>query len=143
MLAHRCQANSQPDSHKRPYTDKIILSTLPHFAACYFAKPVAYAIIIGISSTCSILWHRAGEPRANYLFYLDYGMAAAWTLAELAIAYSIGNPTLIFAVIALNAAVVISNRIEHPNIPYTTTHSIWHCFSWFKGIYIAYLLDNA
>lgn len=125
----------------RQLTDKVILTTLPHYIACYFAYQtnILYAIIIFLSSTFSVIWHLFNQPR-NSLFYLDYGFAFLWFLAELILASQIKNPFLVFIVLATNATIAISNEIRLSGMSYDTIHSIWHCLSAFKGIFVAYLL---
>lgn len=125
----------------RQLTDKVILTTLPHYIACYFAYQtnIPYAIICAASTTFSVIWHRAGETRST-LFYLDYGFAFLWFLTELILASLTKDLFLVFIVLAINAAVCVANEIRLYGIPYDTIHSIWHCLSAFKGVFVAYLL---
>ena len=121
----------------------IILTTLPHFAAAYYAYQIniLYGLITFISSTLSVIWHLYYTNK--YLFYLDYSFALFWFLAELILALQTKNLFLIFIILALNATVAISNQIRFQHISYRITHSIWHCVSWSKAIFVAYLLVNA
>ena len=127
----------------RQLTDKVILTTLPHYIACYFAYQIniLYGTIIFLSSSFSVIWHFFNQPR-NSLFYLDYTFAFFWFLTELILASLTKNLFLVFVIILLNITVAILNEIKLVGISYDTIHSIWHLISTFKGIFVAYLLVN-
>ena len=125
-------------------TSALVLSTLPHFAA---AVPLilsgtepAYLATILASSTLSVVWHLNKEPR-GYLFYLDYGLAAAWTGADLYYAVKLWAPSILL----LNVLVLFTNALTDmascaggfDRHTYSRLHSIWHFISAAKAIYVA------
>ncbi len=125
----------------RPLNHKLILSTLPHVCSMYWAIQVssAYAALIGISTCASILWHHAGEPRNQFIFYIDYGLAGVWVVADL---YYANNAKTFITILALNTFALVTNHIRIPRISYETTHSVWHCISWSKACLVAYILSK-
>ncbi len=128
-----------------------VLSTLPHFAAIWFLLPLEgqfalqlYAGLIGASSCASVAWHSKGEP-GGLLFVIDYGLAAAWTAADLLLATRGGLP-LFVTVAYLNGLTVLLNRAsdwleERRMVSYEVGHTAWHCLSWSKAILVAWLLS--
>lgn len=124
-------------------TDPIILTTLPHYIAAYYAYQIHlyYAIIIFLSSTLSIIWHMYQTNKL--FFYLDYALAFIWFLADLILSIETKNQSTIFTVIILNGIIAATNQVKFRNITYETIHSIWHCLSWSKGIFIIFILENA
>ena len=127
----------------RQLTDKVILTTLPHYIACYFAYQtnILYSTIIFLSSSFSVIWHFFNQPR-NILFYLDYTFAFLWFLTELILAFISKDLFLVIVVILLNILVVLSNKIKLSYMSYDTIHSIWHIISASKGILVAYLINK-
>jgi hypothetical protein len=125
-------------------TSALILSTLPHFAA---AVPLilsgtesAYLATIMASSTLSVFWHLNKEPR-GYLFYLDYGLAAVWTAADLYYAFNLWAPSILllnvlvlFANVWVDVASCAGGFDRHT---YSRLHSTWHFMSAAKAIYVA------
>jgi hypothetical protein len=129
----------------RTLKDKVILSTLPHFIACYFAIKVSYqyATIIALSSIMSVIWHLNKEPKWNLLFYLDYGFALLWLIYDIMYIIYIKNLYISISIIVLNKISIITNLIHMEGISYDITHTIWHLLSSTKGILIAYMISTA
>jgi hypothetical protein len=126
----------------RSYKDKVIVSTLPHISACYFAYIVNpwYAAIIVASTIASVAWHMAEEPKYHWLFYVDYGLTGAWFAADIMFAVQTKHIPVIIATLFVNLVTIITNIIEMSGISYEITHSIWHCISWIKGNIVAYII---
>jgi hypothetical protein len=131
---------------KRVISDKIIISTLPHFISSYFAFTISYIyfIIIFLSSSLSILWHLQKEPKFNLLFFLDYGFALLWLIYDLGLFYLYIQYDYIIGIIIiiLNKISALTNIIQFKNISYEITHSVWHLISCIKGIIITYTISN-
>lgn len=119
----------------------LILTTLPHLCAIYWAIDIhyAYAALIAASTGASVCWHWAHEPRHHILFYIDYGLAGVWTIADL---YFSKNANMLFTVLALNTIALITNHIHSRKLSYEVTHSIWHCISWLKACLVAYIISK-
>lgn len=103
-----------------------------------------YSIIIGCSSTLSVLWHRNKEPK-NILFWLDYGLAGIWTIYDLLMAILLKPTYYIFVICLLNCIILITNYMvdyldRTHRIAYVKGHTLWHILSAMKSIYVAYLL---
>jgi hypothetical protein len=130
----------------------VILSTLPHFAAIWFLLPLEervalqlYAALIAASSCASVAWHVRGEPYGQ-LFWLDYGLAGAWTLADLLLAAQ-GGPALFATVVYANVLTIATNRLsdwmaEKGVVSYEIGHTAWHVISWSKCWLVAWLLQQ-
>ena len=138
---HHCH----PKSTMRSLFEPILLSTLPHALAIYWALQISpyYAILIGLSTIASVLWHINHEPKRTLLFYIDYGLAGIWTTADIILAIYTKHIFTILIIIVLNAIALITNQIELPGISYETTHALWHCISWFKCSLVAYILTQS
>jgi hypothetical protein len=128
----------------------VVLSTLPHFLCIPILLQregwlwAIYAGLIGASSCASVAWHSKGEP-GGLLFVIDYGLAAAWTAADLLLATRGGLP-LFVTVAYLNGLTVLLNRVsdlleERRMVSYEIGHTAWHCLSWSKAILVAWLLS--
>ena len=130
----------------------VILSTLPHFLTLWFLFPFEgaaiqlYATLVAVSSCASVAWHWSREPYGS-LFWLDYGLATAWTVADLVIAAYIsgGGPPLFITVAYLNGLTIAANKLsdwmaEKKWVSYDVGHTAWHCLSWSKCWLVAYLL---
>ncbi len=129
---------------------RVTLSTLPHFAAIWFLLPLEgqftlqlYAGLIAASSCASVAWHVREEPYGR-LFWLDYGLAAAWTAADLVLAAG-GGVQLFVTVAYLNGLTVLLNKVgdwleERRMVSYEIGHTAWHVVSWSKCWLVAWLL---
>lgn len=128
----------------------VILSTLPHFVAIWFLLPLEglaalqlYAGLIAASSCASVAWHVHGEPYGR-LFWLDYGLATAWTVTDLVLAAE-GGAQLFATVAYLNVLTVMTNKLsdwlaEKGVVSYEVGHTAWHVASWSKCWLVAWLL---
>jgi hypothetical protein len=112
----------------------IILTTIPHYRALHYVSDPIYQFIIIASTTMSITWHYLGEPN-SIIKYLDYFMAAAWSVYEIYLGYSSINFPLI---IILNYIVLLTNNLISGD--YGIKHSLWHLMSFVKCIFVAYIL---
>jgi len=144
-------------------TSLLVLSMLPHFAAILpflFISvnevPTAYlATIIG-STTLSVFWHSAHEPRfaheprlahkpTSLLFYLDYGLGAAWSATDLFYTIRLQHP----CILVLNVLVLAANKIVDVSTAgsdrqrYAAAHSLWHLMSAVKAVYVSWLIASA
>lgn len=126
----------------RSVFEPIIISTLPHALAIYWAYQIMpfYAVLIGLSTIASVLWHVNHEPKNTLLFYIDYGLAGIWTLTDIILAIYTKNMITLLLILFLNAIAMITNQIQLSGISYETTHTLWHCISWFKCSLVAYIL---
>ena len=131
-------------SYRRPFKSPIILTTLPHFAAALIVADVepAYAAIIAVSSALSVAWHWLHEP-AGILFFLDYGAAAVWMVADCWLSFRGG---FFLAAAALNGVSLAVNQAAARvrKGPYwDRAHAAWHILNVAKAIWIAYLVRIA
>lgn len=138
----------------RSLADPVVLSTLPHFLvlcflldrACSSPLFAAYAAIIAISATLSIVWH-ARHERKDWVFWADYTLAMAWTVMEFYVAFAT-RPTALSSVAISNTSVLVANWLtdhwaREGTLPYALGHSAWHLLSCAKSMYVAYLLGQA
>ncbi len=134
----------------RSLTDPVILSTLGHFLPLYFvvgcngALYLAYSTVITLSSCMSIVWHSAGEKK-NWTFWLDYGLALAWTTTDFVMAISLTSLPVVLIVFFLNAITIMNNQFtdylaRKDLLSYEVGHSCWHILSFSKSILVAYLI---
>jgi hypothetical protein len=128
----------------RSFKDKVILSTLPHILACYYAYIASpwYAGVIATSTVLSIAWHKSEESR-GIVMYLDYIMAGAWVATEMILSVKVCRWSEILSIVVINLVTLITNRIELEGISYEATHTIWHFISFTKGILVSYILANS
>ena len=126
---------------KRSFLDPIILSTLPHGLAILVPVGIGYSLLVALSTTLSVLWHRYGEPK-SILFWLDYLVAFVWTVVDIALA--LPTPVLL-PVILLNGLCLVTNQLadalaRQGLVSYETGHTAWHLLSCVKAITVAALL---
>ncbi len=105
-----------------------------------------YAALIAASSCASVAWHLRREPYGQ-LFWLDYGLAGAWTAADLLLAAG-GGAQLFTTVFYLNVVTVMTNKLsdwlaEKGVVSYEVGHTAWHVASWSKCWLVAWLLRGA
>jgi hypothetical protein len=126
----------------RYFSDPLILSTLPHFLICVPALTISYpyAIVIALSSTFSIMWHRHGEPMYTPLFYADYGFAGLWTAFDFYLAFQ--TYSCLFTVLVLNLLALSTNCLPIKQIHYRSYHSLWHLFSAIKGLLVCAFISS-
>ncbi len=134
----------------RKHTDPIIITTLPHLIAAYIAWPAApaYAVLITASTAASCAWHRHREPGplVSRLWYIDYGLATAWFIADCGYAVAAAaTSTHATIIILLNAISMVANWCISAtgSSNYNMYHSIWHLGNVAKATIIAYIIANA
>ena len=108
----------------------LVLSTSLHYLALIPDTNLRYRLTLGISTSLSVVWHIYGEPD-GLLFYLDYLFAFLWLLQDLRL--SKGS----FEYISANALIFIININILYDKDYIVNHSLWHCLSALKCIYLA------
>ncbi len=132
----------------RKHTDPIIITTLPHLIAAYIAWPAApaYAALITASTAASCAWHRHREPGPleSVLWYIDYGLATAWFIADCGYAAATATSTHAAIIILLNAVSMVANWCISAagSSNYNMYHSIWHLGNVAKATIIAYIISK-
>jgi len=138
---------------KRPWYDKVVITTIPHYCAIVFMlSPIPiyifYAFIATISSTLSITWHLSGE-KPGRLMTVDYIFASLWAFTEIYITLLFfRNDVLCMIYITLfNVVNLYTNKLvdkysfgEERWFNYDTGHSVWHIFSAIKYSVCAWLI---
>ena len=126
--------------------DYILLSIIPHMFTIYFTyDDLIYTTIIISATLSSYIWHKKYEP-TNYLLLLDYFFAGVLSVYETIDTYKYNNKLLNLS-ICLNLSVLLFNKSviilsKYKIIKYNKFHSIYHLFSAFKTIIIAYLTSG-
>lgn len=109
-----------------------VITTLPHYlAAVPTLLPVDYKAIVLASSTLSVIWHIQGEP-TNLWFYLDYGGAGVWFLADVYYGNKVNKNEIVF----------LNLMIFFLNIYLKEYHAFWHILSCMKCIYVSRQLQQ-
>lgn len=119
----------------------LILTTLPHLLAVYWAPTQYYAGIIVTSTLASAVWH------VNHGYttgVIDHLIACVWGATDLWLSY---ETKYFYTIVSCNGFIVISNNLvtflDRNNIvSYEICHSVWHIISSIKAIYVAYLLSE-
>lgn len=126
-------------------------SSIPHYlAAPLFFCPgdsvrLTLFLVVLLSTTFSILWHAASEPK-NWIMYIDYFLALAWAVLELTVALLSTCPSMLGVVVYLNLMVFIFNKVtdyagrSRATADYRRMHGYWHFMSALKSVAVAFLL---
>lgn len=128
----------------------LVLTTLLHslilLVPLHSSSPLVtlYSYCIGCTTLVSALWHWNQEPK-NFLYALDYGLTALWTVLDLTLAVLKWDFGVLLQVAYLNVGTFAHHELQKPYTrdrnAYIYYHSAWHLLSVTKGIAVAFLLQ--
>jgi hypothetical protein len=115
----------------------LVLTTAPHFIAAWYAQSLVYKTLLCISTLLSMTWHCRDT---RLLAASDHLFAALVCAYEIYASYQ--RPSVLISVLLTNALVAAGNRYvvyldETHIVSYEIGHSLWHCLSVAKAIYLA------
>lgn len=128
----------------------LIVSTLPHYLAvvpffkgCKLPYIIrSYISTIILSSTLSIIWYL--NPSSTQIMVADYSAAGIWGVLDIILAQQTDNFTVISRIVILDGGVFCLNIFINIFLIkyYVLFHSLWHCLSAIKCIYVSHLFAN-
>jgi hypothetical protein len=122
-------------------SELLVKTTFLHLGTLAVVCPLTlksglYSLLVSSSTTASIFWHLKNEPH-DWSFWLDYGLAGAWTLVDIGLAY---EKDVLRDVLLLQAIAIVTNKIVERSSNYNLYHSLWHILSACKCIAVAAML---